>query len=320
MTRPKEFSMTKITPALFTVALLVFSLHTAPGQATTFRTFVSAHGSDANACTLLAPCKTFAAALAQTTAGGIIDVLDPAGYGAVTITKSITINGRDWASILVTSGATAITINAGASDVINLRGLIIDGAGSGDTGIVFNSGGTLNIQNSVIRRFTGAGIFFKPPTSGKLFVSDTLVADNTLNGIGLFPSGPSTVTAMLNRVELDSNFSGLLADGTNSLGGAIKVTVADSVAANNANIGFVSSSAAGLAVTSVMLVRCVAVNNGTGVKADGTPATLRSAQSTVTGNATGWIAANGGTLFTYGDNNVDGNTGGETAQTPLATK
>ena len=65
---------------------------------------MSAHGSDANACTLLAPCKTFADAILQTTAGGIIDVLDPDGYGAVTIDKSITINGRDWASILVTSG------------------------------------------------------------------------------------------------------------------------------------------------------------------------------------------------------------------------
>jgi hypothetical protein len=67
-------------------------------------------------------------------------------------------------------------------------------------------------------------------------------------------------------------------------------------------------------------VRCVAINNGgTGIQSTG-GATLRSAQSTVTGNGIGWITASGGTLFTYGDNNVDGNTAGETAQTPLATK
>src|SRR5256885_1578486 len=105
--------MTKITPGLLTATSLALGLAAAPAQATTFRTFVSAHGSDANACTLTAPCKTFAAAHAQTSPGGIIDVLDPAGYGAVTITKSITIIGRDWASILVTSG-NGITINAGA--------------------------------------------------------------------------------------------------------------------------------------------------------------------------------------------------------------
>src|SRR3989442_530176 len=96
--------MTRTTPALFTAALLALGLAAAPAQATIFRTFVSAHGSDANACTLALPCRTFAAAFAQTSPGGIIDVLDPAGYGALTIDKSITIIGRDWASVLVTSG------------------------------------------------------------------------------------------------------------------------------------------------------------------------------------------------------------------------
>src|SRR6266508_4030813 len=119
--------MTKIMQSLCIATLLALCLSAAPAQATTFRTFVSAHGSDANACTLPSPCRTFAAALAQTSAGGIIDVLDPAGYGALTITKSITIIGRDWASILVTSG-NAITISANPGDVVNLRGLIIDGA------------------------------------------------------------------------------------------------------------------------------------------------------------------------------------------------
>src|SRR5712691_5278787 len=140
--------MPKITAALLTATLLALSLSAAPAQATTFRTFVSAHGSDANPCTLAAPCRTFAAAFAQTTAGGIIDVLDPAGYGALTIDKSVTIIGRDWASILVTSG-NAITIAAGASDVVNLRGLIIDGAGTASNGIAFVSGAALTVENSV---------------------------------------------------------------------------------------------------------------------------------------------------------------------------
>jgi hypothetical protein len=309
--------MTKITPALFTATLLALCLQAAPAQATTFSTFVSAQGSDANACTLLAPCRTFAAAHTQTTAGGIIDVLDVAGYGAVTIDKSITITGRDWASILVTSG-NGITINAGASDVINLRGLIIDGSGTGSNGIQFNTGGTLNIQNSVIRRFANDGIRFVPSASSKLFVSNTLVSDNGLIGIRVTPSGGSgTVTAMINRVEADNNHDGVLADGVASTG-IIKVTVADSVAANNSTAGFWSSSST--AAVSVMLVRCVAVNNGTGILTSGTNATLRSAQSTSTGNTSGWAATFGGTLFTYGNNNVDGNTLAQAAQTLLPTK
>ncbi len=300
--------MTQITPALFTASLLALGLYSAPAQALTFRTFVSAHGSDLNPCTLAAPCKTFAAAHTQTSPGGIIDVLDPAGYGAVTITKSTTITGRDWASILVTSG-NAITINANPGDVINLRGLIIDGAGTGNDGIQFNSGGTLNIQNSVIRRFgSNNGIAFKPSASSRLFVSSTLVSDNGSAGILVAPTGSGiTVTASLNRVEADNNFYGVFADGTGATG-AVNVTVADSVAANNIANGFNSFSDTGQAATAILLVRCVAVNNGLGVLAEGPGATLTFAQSTVTGNDQGLSNFFDGALFSYGDNNIDGNT------------
>jgi hypothetical protein len=72
--------------------------------------------------------------------------------------------------------------------------------------------------------------------------------------------------------------------------------------------------------TRVVLVRCVAVNNGNGLVAAGTPAVLTSAQSTVTGNTTGWLASGSGAVLSYGDNNVDGNTGGESVKPLLATK
>jgi hypothetical protein len=316
-----DLPMTKITPALFTATLLALGLAGAPAQALSFRTFVSAQGSDANACTLSAPCRTFAAALAQTSPGGIIDVLDPAGYGALTINKSVTIIGRDWASILVTSG-NAITVTAGASDVISLRGLIIDGAGTANFGIILSAGGTLNVQNSVIRRFAFEGILLSPTaSSNKLFVSSTLISDNGGSAIVVSPAGSGiNVTASLNRVELLNNtFHGVLAAGSNSMG-PLNVTVADSAAANNGLVGFYAFSAAGQSPTAIMLERCVAVNNGTGLQAENPNATVRSSESTITGNATGWQAVAGGTVFTYGDNNVDGNTAGEGAQTPLATR
>ncbi len=92
------------------------------------------------------------------------------------------------------------------------------------------------------------------------------------------------------------------------------------MAAGNTNFGFFSVSTVGQAATSVMLVRCVAVNNNTGISASGAAATLRSAQSTVTGNSVAWLASSGGALFTYGDNNIDGNADDGGTPNTLATK
>src|SRR5450631_1958835 len=100
-------------------------LYAAPAQAQNARSFVSGHGSDAAACTLASPCRTLAAAFAVTNASGEIDVLDPAGYGALTINKAISIvnDGVGTAGVIVPSAGTGITINAGSSDAVSLRGL-----------------------------------------------------------------------------------------------------------------------------------------------------------------------------------------------------
>src|SRR5215469_9168298 len=116
--------------ALLSTTTLFAALASSDAYALANRTFVSGNGSDANPCSLAAPCRSFAGALAQTSPGGEIAVLDTAGYGAVTITKPISIVNEEGveAGITVTSGD-GITINAGASDVINLRGLTLVGAG-----------------------------------------------------------------------------------------------------------------------------------------------------------------------------------------------
>src|SRR5262245_56090079 len=93
------------------------------------RLFVS-QGAYAHACTSAFPCRTFQHAHDVVAPGGEIDVLDPAGYGLVTISKSISILGHGFAGIAA-PGGTAVTVNAGASDRINLRGLLIDGVGTG---------------------------------------------------------------------------------------------------------------------------------------------------------------------------------------------
>src|SRR5438309_10631275 len=105
------------------------------GQAS--RTWVSGVGDDANPCSRTAPCKTFAGAISKTAPGGEIDALDPGGFGAVTITKAITIDGGGGqvASVLV-SGTNGIVVQANAqTDVVILRNLRINGIGSGLNGI-----------------------------------------------------------------------------------------------------------------------------------------------------------------------------------------
>src|SRR5215510_9231375 len=128
---------------------LVATLASTDAYALSNRTFVSGTGNDANPCSLAAPCRSFAGAIAQTSPGGEIAVLDTAGYGAVTITQAVSIVNEEGveAGISVTSGD-GITINAGPSDVVNLRGLTLTFVGASinaSNGITFNTGGALNI-------------------------------------------------------------------------------------------------------------------------------------------------------------------------------
>ena len=145
-----------IAAALIAIAL---ALPVVPAQAQFARTFVSAAtGSDANDCSRLTPCRTFPTAHDSTLANGEITVLDPGGYGAVEITKAISIvnDGVGEAGVLVSGGATGITVTAAATAPVNLRGITVQGIGfGGGKGIRFNSGAALTVTNCAIRNHTG---------------------------------------------------------------------------------------------------------------------------------------------------------------------
>src|ERR1700720_3650868 len=102
------------------------------------RTWVSGVGDDANPCSRTAPCKTFAGAISKTAPAGEINVLDPGGFGAVTITKSITISSESPEAGVLVSGTNGIVISAGATDTVILKGLDIEGLGSGLDGVKVN--------------------------------------------------------------------------------------------------------------------------------------------------------------------------------------
>src|SRR2546423_6512277 len=155
------------------------------GQAS--RTWVSGVGDDANPCSRTAPCKTFAGAISKTAAGGEIDALDPAGYGAVTITKAITIDGGGGqvASVLV-SGTNGIVVQANAqTDVVILRNLRINGIGSGLNGIRFLSGKDLNVENCFIFGFTqnGVDIALNQSFAASAHIINTIIKNN--GGVGV---------------------------------------------------------------------------------------------------------------------------------------
>src|SRR5712672_580571 len=142
-------------PLSMSLTLLVICLWSSAAQAQATRTWVSGVGDDANPCSRTAPCKTFAGAISKTAAGGEIDALDPAGYGAVTIAKAITLDGGGGqvASVLV-SGTNGIVISAGASDTITLRNLRLIGLGTGLDGIRYLAGAALSIENCDVFSFT----------------------------------------------------------------------------------------------------------------------------------------------------------------------
>jgi len=278
-------------------------------QAQPARVFVAAQGSDSNACTFAAPCRTFQHAHDVVAANGEIDVLDPAGYGVLTIGKAISIQGHDFAGIAVGIGGTGITIDAGPSDKINLRGLIIEGSGAGLHGITFRVGASLTVQSCVVRGFTKDGIHFVTDSSSStshLSVSNTFIGDNGEDGILVsWLAADTNITAVFDRVGLYANANaGIRVQDPGSFNGTINATVVDSVAAKSL-YGFRNSS---LMPITLMVVRSVAANNGTGVSATGSAATVRVGQSVVTGNAVGLQALAGAALLSYGDNNVDGNT------------
>jgi hypothetical protein len=305
-------------------AFFAAALAAVPASAANTRSFVSAGGLDTNSCARTAPCRTLAFAITQTSAGGEINMLDPAGYGPVTITKAISIvnDGVGSAGILVPSGLPGITIAAGVSDKINLRGLIIEGAGIGQSGIVFSTGKSLTIENCVIRHLVGPGIQFDQPNTGSLDVSDTFIADNGTDGIAVHASSTtSNVHVALTRVEIYNNANSGLSLATNvALSGSIKATMVDSVVSNNGTDGISASSASASSPVDLMVVNAVAAGNGTGLLAAGASTIVRLAQSTVTGNTASWLVSAGGVLQSYGDNSINGNGDLDPSPTKIATK
>ncbi|HXM34451.1 MAG TPA: right-handed parallel beta-helix repeat-containing protein [Pyrinomonadaceae bacterium] len=288
----------RFTIKLMAIAIFMFAF-ASMAQAQATRTWVSGVGDDANPCSRTAPCKTFAGAISKTAACGEISVLDPGGFGAVTITKSITIDGTGTLAGILSAGVNAIVINVAATtDVVTIRGLTIDGACTGLNGIriVGNMPKAVNIEDCVIFRFSGLGIDYAATagTLGHLNVRNSVIRDNVGDALGATTSAGQVKGTLTNssftgsgngvHAKINSrltaehcNFSGSTSNGVLADGGTGVIRISNSTIHDNAVNG-VSAPAGGV----VGINSCDIYNN----------------------LGTGALASGGGEVDTYGNNRI----------------
>lgn len=200
----------------FSTGALVVGFSTASyAQAT--RTWVSGVGDDANPCSRTAPCKTFAGAISKTAPAGEINVLDPGGFGAVTITKSITIRSDHIEAGVLVSGTNGIVVSAGPTDNIVLEGLDFEGLGTGLNGVQFLAGKELHIIRCSIRHFTQNGVNVASSTTlGHAFINDSLIA---FNAGGVNVQGTANIGSITNTSIFSNTSFAVRANGANNIVG-----------------------------------------------------------------------------------------------------
>jgi hypothetical protein len=209
------------------VAGAVALVFTAPGECAQ-RTFVSGNGSDANACSIAAPCRSFATGIAHTDAGGEIVVLDSAGYGPVTIAQSVSILAPAgvYGGITAFAGDNGVLID-GAGITVTLRGLVINGLAGSLTGVNYLQGTALHIEGCVISGFGSRGVGINGP--GELFIKDSVIRNVAQRGIrSVGVHDPDRVELTIDRTRIENNGSNGIDVGDN-----VRVVVNDSVVSGN---------------------------------------------------------------------------------------
>ena len=291
----------RFTLKIFAIAIFTFAFASlAQAQAT--RTWVSGVGDDANPCSRTAPCKTFAGAISKTADCGEIDALDPGGFGAVTITKSITLDGTGTLAGILASLTNGVIINVSDSTkVVTLRGLSIDGACNGLNGVrvIGNMPKAVNIEDCVIFSFTGLGVDWATTagTLGRLNIRNSVLRNITGDAVGasttagqvkgtfancsFINSGNGAHAKINSRLTADHcQFSGNTSNGALADGGTGVIRISNSQIHNNGTNG-VNAPAGGV----------VEINNN----------------DIYNNGGTGALASGGGVVETFGNNRIKAN-------------
>ena len=290
---------------LITLTLLIAAASAAQAQAS--RTWVSGVGDDVNPCSRTAPCKTFAGAISKTAAGGEISVLDPGGYGAVTITKSITINGTGTNAGILAAGTNGIIVNAAATDTVVIRNVGIVGFGTGLNGIRVLAVGNLHVEDVEIRNFSGKGILVETSVATNVHIKDVLIRNNRQvngGGVHIIPTATGSVSGSIDNLRAQQNTFGIKVEDRGN------ITISNSNFSNNDNNGAIAQSTSASAVMN--LESCVlsnnrnATNNSSGVQSSGANAIVRISNVDVFNNNIG-LNVNGGAIVSFINNKVTQN-------------
>lgn len=306
--------------ARFAVFVLISSLvYIAPVHAQATRTWVSGVGDDANPCSRTAPCKTFAGAISKTATGGEINCLDPAGYGAVTITKSITIDCAGTNGSILSANVTGIIVN-GAGAVVTLRNLSINGAATTTgNGIRIINAGAVNIDHCRIGNFLGAspsngrGIVIETSLNVRVAVMDSQLWNNNFIGIHSNPTS-GNVTLSVHGVTIEHGGGTGIQLHQNTTATIDHTTITDH--AVGAAITVELSNNATMISNSNLSNNQFGIFNGNG----GAP-TTRLSNTIITGNTTAGLSINNGSLvISHGNNSIRGNAGNEAPSSSVGTQ
>ncbi len=287
--------LAKLVPACALLALAIPS--SAFGQAT--RTWVSGVGDDANPCSRTAPCKTFAGAISKTAAKGEINVLDPGGFGAVTITKSITIKAEGVTAGVLTNAGNAISVNAGVNDKVKLFGLDIDGLGSASSGVRIFQAKTVVVRNSQIYEFAQNGVDIRPTNVGMhVVITDVHIHDIAGDGVLAAPTATGNdLRVDIRRSDIEDSFCGVAAT---SFGLAASPNFASECGTNSSTSGINSKVTVNMFGSGIF-------NNGNGVYSRGAQSTDRIGDNDIADNFNGLLRTDTGAIVSFGDNHIDGN-------------
>ena len=303
--------------SFLTAASVVAFASVAQAQAT--RTWVSGVGDDANPCSRTAPCKTFAGAISKTAAGGEINAIDPGGFGAVNITKSITIDGAGTQASILAANTNGIIVN-GPGIFVNLRNLSINGANTTvGNGIRIIQAGAVNIDNVSLMNFAGTGtngrgITIETSTSAvRVNVANSSIFNMENHGIHSVPTA-GNVHLVVDNVSI-------------SRGGQAGINLRENTAAsiyrsaltNNRNAAGVRLE---LTTATATISNSLLANNAAGIThaaAGGAPASFLYG-STVTGNTVAGLQISSGSITSLGNNIIRGNAGNQAPTTTITTQ
>jgi hypothetical protein len=276
--------------------LLILLFVATPAFAQATRTWVSGIGDDANPCSRTAPCRTFAGAISKTAAHGEINCVDPGGFGGVTITKSITIDcaGELGGVLVAGAGVNGITVNALATDVINLRRIQIDGTGTATNGVRILKAKQVSIDQVHIFGFgatNGRGVDVDPTTQTE------------------------NILVRISNSQIEDN----LGAGVRAENGARIIIINSGITGNGGTTGAGIDALGTVNPPTVLISNSHISGNHRGLRAAAN-ATIRITHNDIYFNTEPWEVTAGGTIETYVDNRVFGNVGtGIGTLTPVPT-